>query len=246
MSYKLPIKQAIILSAGLGTRLRPLTANIPKGMIPFSGKPLLQWHIEQFKKHGVEEFFVNLHYLPNVFTDYFGDGSKFGVKINYFLEEPEILGTAGGMKDFSDKLRGDFFLIYGDVFSLLDYTKMAQSFFEKTDNPIGMTIVGFNNHPHDSDLVLVDENLKFIKIYPKPNKELPSNWRAMRTTFIFNERILKYIPENKYYEIDHNLLPDILEKGEKFYGYETTDYLKDIGTPERNAEVQKYISERGL
>lgn len=68
----------------------------------------------------------------------------------------------------------------------------------------------------------------------------------MRTTFIFNERILKYIPENKYYEIDHNLLPDILEKGEKFYGYETDDFLKDIGTPERYAAVQKYISEKGL
>ncbi len=257
------IRQAVILSAGLGTRLRPLTDNIPKVMVPFSGKPLLQWHVEQLKKHGVSEFFINLHYLPDVIRDYFGDGSKFGVKINYFLEQPEILGTAGGIKDFSaeggspsavrrgasggeGKLRGDFFVIYGDVFSLLDYSKMAEAFYAKKDNPIGMTIVGFNDHPHDSDLAQVDENLKFIKVYPKPNKELPPNWRAMRTTFIFNERILKYIPANKYYEIDHQLLPDILPKGEIFYGYETDDFLKDIGTPERYAEVQKYLTEKGL
>ncbi len=250
------ITQAVILSAGFGTRLKPLTDNIPKVMVPFSGKPLLQWHIEQLKKHGVEEFFINLFYLPEVVKNYFGDGSKFGVKINYFLEQPEILGTAGGIKDFSAKggsasggdgyLKNNFFVVYGDVFSLLDYTKMAESFLNNKDNPIGMTIVGFNDHPHDSDLVQVDKNLKFIKVYPKPNKELPENWRAMRTTFVFNERILKYIPENKYYEIDHQLLPDILSKGEKFYGYETTDYLKDIGTPERYADVQKYLSEKGL
>lgn len=238
------IKQAIILSAGFGTRLRPITDNIPKVMVPFSGKPLLQWHIEQLKKHGVEEFFINLFYLPEVVKDHFGDGSKFGVKINYFLEQPEILGTAGGIKDFDRKLKDNFFVVYGDVFSLLDYTKMAEDFFEKQDNPIGMTIVGFNDHPHDSDLVQVDENLKLIKVYPKPNSELPTNWRAMRTTFIFNERILPYIPAEKYYEIDHQLLPDILSKGEKFYGYETADYLKDIGTPERYRTVEEYLKSR--
>ncbi len=223
-----------------------MTDNIPKVMVPFSGKPLLQWHVEQLKKHGVEEFFMNLFYMPDVIKNHFGDGSKLGVKINYFTEQPEILGTAGGIKDFDGKLKGNFFVVYGDVFSLLDYSKMAESFLAKTDNPIGMTIVGFNDHPQDSDLVQVDDILKFIKVYPKPNKELPENWRAMRTTFIFNERILPYIPAQKYYEIDHQLLPDILEKGEKFYGYETADYLKDIGTPERYAAVQKYISEKGL
>ncbi|MEK7075434.1 MAG: nucleotidyltransferase family protein, partial [Patescibacteria group bacterium] len=197
------ITQAVILSAGFGTRLKPITDKIPKVMAPFSGKPLLQWHIEQLKKHGVEEFFINLFYLPEVVKNHFGDGSKFGIKINYFLEKPEILGTAGGIKDFDGKLKDNFFVVYGDVFSLLDYTKMAENFIEKQDNPIGMTIVGFNDHPHDSDIAQVDENLKFIKVYPKPNKELPPNWRVMRTTFIFNERILPHIPQGEYYEIDH-------------------------------------------
>ncbi len=239
------IKQAVILSAGFGTRLKPLTDNIPKGMVPFSGKPLLQWHIEQFKRHGVEEFFINLFYLPEVIKNHFRDGSKFGVKINYFLEEPDVLGTAGGIKDFQGKLHGDFFVIYGDVFSLVDYSKMTDAFYEK-ENPIGMELVGDTDHPHDSDLAEVDSNLRFLKIYPKPHKELPPKYKSMRGVYIFNERILKYIPENKYYEIDHNLLPDVLEKGEKFYGYESGDYLKDIGTIERYNAVQKYIYEKGL
>jgi len=245
------IKQAVILSAGFGTRLRPMTDNIPKVMVPFSGKPLLQWHVEQLKKHGVEEFFINLFYLPEVIKNHFGDGSKFGVKINYFLEEPEILGTAGGMKDFQGKLHGDFFLIYGDIFSLVDYSKMAEAFYRK-EVAIGMELVGNTNHPRDSDLAEVDDNLRFLKIHPKPHKELPAcfalrsmaggppKYKSMRGVYIFNERILEYIPENRYYEIDHNLLPNILEKNEKFYGYETKDYLKDIGTIDRYEEVQKY------
>ena len=97
------IKQAVILCAGLGTRLRPLTDIVPKPMIPILGKPLLEWNIEQFKRHGVTEFFINLYYLPDVIRDYFGDGAKWDVKIVYF-QEKEILGTAGGVKNFAGML----------------------------------------------------------------------------------------------------------------------------------------------
>lgn len=234
------ITQAVVLSAGLGTRLRELFPNIPKVMVPLLGRPLLEWHVDQLRKHGIREIFVNLHYLPDVIKNYFGDGSKWGVEIVYVLEDPEIRGTAGGVKNFDGMLHGDFFVIYGDVFSLVDYSKMAEVFYEKP-GAIAMTIVGMNDHPHDSDLVQVDENLKFVKIYPKPNPELPPNWRAMRTTFIMNNRILKYVPPKVYYEIDRELLPEVLAKDEAIYGYETTDFLKDIGTPERYAQVEEYL-----
>ncbi len=234
------ITQAVLLSAGLGTRIRSLFPDIPKVMAPMLGKPLLEWHIEELKKHGVKEFFINLHYLPDVIRNYFGDGSKWEVKITYVLEAPEILGTAGGVKNFDGTLHGNFFVVYADVFGLIDYSKMAEAFY-RHPGAIGITIVGMNDHPHDSDLVTMDEELKFIKIYPKPNRELPPNFRTMRTTFIFNERILKYIPPKTYYEIDHQLLPDMLSKGEVFYGYETKDFLKDIGTPERYQEVEEYL-----
>jgi NDP-sugar pyrophosphorylase family protein len=101
------ITQAVILSAGIGTRLRPLTDNLPKVMAPIGGKPLLERHFEQFKKYGIKEFFINLHYLPEKITDYFGDGSKWGIKIVY-KHEPEILGTAGGVKNFEGVLKNNF------------------------------------------------------------------------------------------------------------------------------------------
>ena len=236
------IKQAVILSAGLGTRLRPMTDDIPKVMVPLSGKPLLQWHIEQFKKHGVSEFFINLFYLPEVIKSHFGDGSKLGVKINYSFE-PEILGTAGAIKNFAasgSKLKENFFVIYGDVFSLVNYSKMNEA-FNKKPNIIGMELIGDTDHPFDSDLVEVDDELRFLKIYPKPHKELPKRYKSMRGVFVLNEKILKYIPPKMYYEMDHNLLPDILSKDEKFYGYETADYLQDIGTPERYQKAREYL-----
>ncbi len=236
------ISQAVILSAGLGTRLRPITDNIPKVMVPIAGKPLLEWHIEQFKRSGVREFFINLHYLPDVIRDYFGDGYKLGVKITYVFE-PEIRGTAGGVKNFENFLGENFFVIYGDMFSLVDYSKMAVAFAEKP-GAIGMMVISENDHPQDSDLVEVDRDMRFLKIYLKPHRALPATRKTLDAVYIFNKRILGYIPTEKYHEIDHQLLSAILAKGEKFYGYETNDYLYDIGTMERYNQVQEYIKKK--
>ncbi|MCR4328860.1 MAG: nucleotidyltransferase family protein [Patescibacteria group bacterium] len=240
------IKQAVILSAGLGTRLRPLTDNIPKVMIPLAGKPLLHWHIEQFKKHGVTDFFINLHYLPDTIRDYFGDGSQFGVKIIY-VYEPEIMGTAGGMKNFDGTLDDVFFLMYGDMASFLDYRKMADAFFAKPADALGMMVVGHNNHPQDSDLVVADKTLKFENIYIKPHKEMPASptseplpFYTMDAAFVFRKEILKYIPAKTRYQIDHDLLPKILAEGKSFYGYETNEYLYDVGTMERYRAAEEY------
>lgn len=239
------ITQAVILSAGFGTRLAPITGGkIPKVMMPFAGRPLLEWHIEQFKKHRINEFFINLHYLPEAITAYFGDGSKWRAKITYAREEPEILGTAGGVKNF-DRLLGErFFVIYGDVFSLMDYATMAERFSEKED-AIGMELVGATDHPYDSDLVQLDDELRFLKIHPKPHKTLPPNYKSMRGVFIFTNRILQYIPPMQYYEIDHQLLPDVLRRGETFYGYECNDFVKDIGTPDRYKAVNRWLAGNG-
>ena len=236
----LVIRQAVILSAGLGTRLRPLTDTIPKVMVPIVGKPILEHHILQFKKHGVSEFFINVHYLPKVITDYFRDGSKWGVRIVYHVEG-KILGTAGGVKGFERQLDEKFFVVYGDMFSLVDYSKMRAAFQEKPADALGMMIVGENDHPQDSDLAEVDTDLRLLKIHSKPHTELPKKWRSLDAVYVFNRKVLQYVPAGMYYEIDHQLLPDIVHRGEKFYGYETGDYLLDIGTMERYKQVEEYV-----
>jgi len=236
------ITQAVLLSAGFGTRLREITkGDIPKVMVSLLGKPLLEYHIEDFKKIGVTEFFINLHYLPEKITEYFGNGSKWGVKIHYFLEK-NILGTAGGVKSFEGKLEDRFFVIYGDIFSLVDYSKMAADFSKKPKGCIGMELVGETDHPEDSDLVETNRENLFIKVYCKPHTSIPESFKGMRGIYIFRKKILQFIPKNTYYEIDRHLLPDILKKGEKFYGYETHgEFLKDVGTLDRYHFVEDYL-----
>jgi|SRR3989344_3842220 len=232
------IKQAIILCAGFGTRLRPITDSIPKVMVPLGGKPILEHHLLQFKKHGVSEFLLNLHYLPEIIKAYIGDGSKWGVKVSYSLGAS---GTAGEVKRFEKHLDENFFVIYGDMFSEIDYAKMAESFFRKPADALGMMVVGENDHPQDSDLVEVDADMRFLKIHTKPHKELPKKWKSLDAVYIFRKKILDYIPSGAIYQIDHNLLPDIVSRGEKFYGYEIKDFLLDVGTMERYKKVEEYL-----
>ncbi len=238
------IKQAIISAGGLGTRLRPTTDTMPKPMIPILGKPLLEWHVEQFKKFGVMEFFFTLHYLPQVVIDYFGDGSKFGVKINYFVEK-EPLGTAGALKKFESQLEDEFFYIYGDMFSLVHYDKMEAAWEAKTTvsgkMAIGMQRVARTNEYADADVAELDENGKFVTVHPKPHTEKYLNAYRMRGVFILKKKILSYIPGGIAFAIGKQLLPAIISAGEDFYGYECDDYSKAIDTLEKWREVEEYL-----
>ena len=233
------INQAVILCAGLGTRLRPLTDTIPKPMLPLLEKPMLLWNIEQFKRHGVKEFFINLHYLPDVIRDYFGDGSKWGVQITYSFE-PIILGTAGGLKNFEPIIGDKFYLIYGDMLSLVDYTKMSVAFLEKKD-PIGMQRTERTDSYADADVAELDKNMKFIKIHPKPHTEKYSNAHRMRGVFILKKEILSFIPKDTFYEIGKQFLPAVLQVGKNFYGYECDEYSKGIDIIEKYKEAENYL-----
>jgi NDP-sugar pyrophosphorylase family protein len=244
------ITQAIISAGGFGTRLRPTTDTMPKPMIPILGKPLLEWHIEQFKKFGVTEFFFTLHYLPQVVMDYFGDGSKWGVKMHYFVEE-EPLGTAGAIKKFEAQLDDDFFYIYGDTFSLMDYGKMetvwqkkvaaARAGDDSKKAPIGMQRVGRSDEYADVDIAELDGSGRIVAVHPKPHTERYPNAYRMRGTFILSKKILSYIPANGAFELGKQLLPSVIAAGENFYGYECDDYSKGIDTVEKWREVEEYL-----
>ena len=233
------ITQAVILCAGLGTRLRPLTDTVPKPMLLLLGKPMFEWNIEHFKKHGVNEFFINLHHLPDVIRDYFGDGSKFGVRIHYSFE-PNILGTAGGLKNFESVIGDEFYVIYGDILSLVDYTKMSAAFREKKD-PIGMQRTERTDSYADADVAELDQDMRFIKTHPKPHTEKYPNVHRMRGVFILKKEILSFILENTFYEIGKQLLPAVLQAGKNFYGYECSEYSKGIDTIEKIKEVENYL-----
>lgn len=232
------ITQAVILCAGLGTRLRPLTDRIPKAMIPLAGKPLLEHHIEHLKAQGISDFFINLHHYPDAIRNHFNDGSQFGVRITYSFE-PEILGTAGGLKKFEQLLNDTFILLYGDMYNEIDFRNMAAAFEKKKDAAV-MIVVG-EDHPWDSDLAEISSDFRIVAFYRKPHKALPVRFKTLLATYILRKRVLKYIPENAYWEFDHQLLPELLAEGEKVYTYEPDEYIKDIGAMERYEEVKTHL-----
>lgn len=241
------ITQAILLSAGFGTRMREITkGDIPKVMVPLLGKPLLEWHIEQFKGCGIKEFFINLHYLPEKIIEYFDNGSKWGVKINYFLEHPEILGTAGGIKNFERYLADNFFVIYADTFYKINYQNIISFYFSKED-AIGITTGRITDHPKDSDLAVIGPKNEVLEFLTKPHKGIPKkDFLGTSAPYIFSRKILEYIPASTYYEIDHNLVPDLLKRGNKYYIYKLKEeeFRKDVGTPERYRFVEDYLKSK--
>ena len=233
------IKQVIISAGGFGTRLRPMTDTMPKPMIPILGKPLLWWHVEQFKKYGVKEFFFTLHYLPEVIINYFGDGSRFGIKTNYFVEK-EPLGTSGAIKKFEDHLENSFYYIYGDTFSLMDYSKMSEAYVQK-NNPIGMQRMKRTDYYVDADVAELDANGRLVSVHAKPHTGKYQNAYRMRGSFILDKKILSYIPEDTTFDLGKQLLPEVIAAGENFYAYECNDYSKGIDTIEKLEEVESYL-----
>ena len=115
--------RAVIIAGGSGTRLRPLTFNTPKPMVPLFSKPFLQYQMELLKRHGITDIIITLYYLPHVIQNYFGDGHEFGVNISYAVEEKMPLGTAGCVKAIESMLDETFIVISGDSLTDLDLTE---------------------------------------------------------------------------------------------------------------------------
>ena len=208
------------------------------------GAPMLLWNILQLKKYGVTDFFLTLHYLPDVIMDYFGDGSRFGVTMSYHIE-PRPSGSGGGMKVFEDRLDNDFFYLYGDIFSMVDYGAMRAA-FEKKKDAVGMQRVQKIEDYTDADAVELDQNGKFIAIHPKPHTSTYPNAYRMRGIFIMTKKTFPHVPRAAYCEIGKDLLPDVIQHGEKFYAYECDDYSKGIDTKEKWHEVEEYLRENHI
>jgi NDP-sugar pyrophosphorylase family protein len=238
------IRQAVISAGGFGTRLRPYTDTVPKPMVPVLGHPALAWSIRQFKKHGVKEFFITLHYLPEVVMDHFGDGSRFGVAITYFIEK-EPLGEAGAITHFAPQLDPLFYYSYGDMVNFVDYGKMAEAYALKKD-PIGMERVERREDYADADVVELDEAGRFVAVHPKPHAERYVNAYRTRGSFILDKKILSYLPHGRPFTLNRQLIPAAIAAGENFYGYECDEYSKAFDDAGKLQDIEKYLREHGI
>lgn len=235
-----PVRKAVILSAGMGTRLGDLTRNLPKVMVPIAGKPMLEHHLEWLKGFGVGEFYLNLHYLADAITDHFEDGSRWDVAIHYHHEE-RLLGTAGALHAFRPFLDETFLVQYGDVFSRLDLDKLTD--FHQKHGGAASLVVHPSSHAHDSDIIELADEARIRHIHHKPGDErygVLGNAGA----YLIEPAALAYLPEEPREEdFCKHLFPRMLAAGEIVCGYNTDDLLLDVGTPERLAWIEKHLKQ---
>lgn len=230
------MKQAVILVGGKGERLKSVSKNLPKPMVPFLGKPLLQILIEKCLVHGFSNILLLASYKQQVIKDYFGNGEKFNVTINYCYDSSPR-GTAGALIDSMKYLQSHFLLIYGDTFFDLDLNLFWN--FHKCINSDVTIFLHPNDHPDDSDLIDIDSNFQVTNIYPYPHE---NNWRrnlVNAALYVMNKDVLKNVSLKKDNpDIAKDLFPYLLKKRKKLFGYQSTEYIKDIGTPNRLKKVE--------
>ena len=224
--------QLVILAGGKGTRLG--LTDIPKPMCPIAGKPLLERQIELAAVYGIREIFLLEGHLAHVVSDYFGDGSKWGVKVHHITED-KPLGTAGALSMIKDRLKSRFMVFYGDV--VMDFDIAAMQAFDAKHQGIGSLLVHPNNHPYDSDLLEV-KNGRVAAIYPKPHEEGRSYHNLVNAAvYIFSPEVFRYLEPGVPQDFGKDVFPRILAGGGELYAYKSAEYVKDMGTKDRLPKI---------
>lgn len=236
LSYDEKDNYVFIPAGGLGTRLRPLTDTIPKPMVKLQDKPILEHTIEQFREYGFRNFMISLNYRGDIIENYFGDGKRFGVNIEY-VKESIKLGTAGSIALGREKLQKSFIVINGDILTGIDFDAFLNHHLK---NEFDIT-VGVRNYeikvPYG---VMVTDDLLIKSVEEKPTY----NFYINSGIYAINPEMIKYIPENEYYDMT-DLINNLVERKHKSGVYQITEYWNDIGQIEdyrrANEDVKKFF-----
>ncbi|MFA6431559.1 MAG: mannose-1-phosphate guanyltransferase [Candidatus Margulisiibacteriota bacterium] len=219
--------KAIILAGGLGTRLHPLTINIPKPMVPVANQPLMEYVIYLLRKYKFTDITALLYHQPEVIKNYFGDGSKFGVKLNYY-EAKDDYGTAGSVRMAVKGEKEPILVISADL--VTDFNLEAALKFHEQKKSSATMILTRVADPIQYGIVIVGKDGKIKHFLEKPSWSQVFSDTVNCGMYILDPSILDYIPENKYFDFSQDLFPLILSKAEPIYGYIAEGVWKDIGS----------------
>lgn len=228
------------MAGGFGKRLAKLHSDRPKPMVEISGRPVLEYQIENLRKFGITEIIIVVHHMKEKIMRYFGDGSLLGVNISYY-EEDKPLGTAGALLKIKDRLGNDFLLINGDLIFSVNFTKMIEFHIEK--KALATLFVHPNSHPYDSELVVCDKNGAVTDWYKNDGVGNYTNC-VNAGIHILSKKVL----DSTYSESKLNLRADVLEPlipTGKVFAYRSAEYVKDMGTSDRLRHVTSDV-EKGI
>ncbi|MFC1982332.1 sugar phosphate nucleotidyltransferase, partial [Chloroflexota bacterium] len=222
--------KAVILIGGEGTRLRPLTCNIPKAIVPILNRPFMEHLLLYLKQHGVQDIILAMGFLPDPIQDRLGNGGQIGVRITYLVEETP-LGTAGAVKNAESLLDGPFIVFNGDILTEINLTDMIKQHRElKPRASIALTPV---DDPTIYGVVETDAASMVTHFVEKPSRDKVTTNMINAGIYILEPEVLEYIPASTRFMFEHHLFPMLLEKWESFFAYPSDAYWIDIGTPEK-------------
>lgn len=227
--------QTVIMAGGKGTRIASVNAEVPKPMLEVCGKPILEHQIEVLKRQKLTDIILVIGYLGNVIRDYFEDGSKYGVHISY-IEEKELLGTAGSFYYLKDIIQEDFFLLNGDLIFDVDLHRFMN--FHKEKHALATLFTHPNNHPYDSGLIIANEDGTITKWIHKEEERGFLRNRVNAGIHIISPMVLERFTELKKTDLDREVLKPLIPSG-RVYAYDSPEYVKDMGTPERYRQVEQ-------
>jgi mannose-1-phosphate guanylyltransferase len=249
--------KAMILAAGKGTRVRPITYVIPKPMIPLIRKPIMEFLIEQLKSYGVQEIVVNTSHLAPLIEEYFRDGDRFGVQMAYSFEgqlvegqlEGMAVGSAGGMKriqDFSGFFDETFAVLCGDALVDVDFSQAL--LFHRSHNAIA-TLVLREVPPHDVSkygVVQTDASGRITQFQEKPTPEEAVSTMVNSGIYLFEPEIFNYIPSGVEFDIGGQLLPQLVLAGQNIFGIALPFTWVDIGSVPDYWEATRLVLRGGV
>jgi len=247
--------KVVIMAGGKGTRIQSVASDIPKPMIKIEGKPVLEHEIECLRDQGFLDIIITVSHLGNIIMDYFGDGSKWGVSIQYY-NEITPLGNAGALFKIKEQLKEDFLLLNADAIFDIDFNRMVA--FHKKHGGLVTLFTHPNSHPYDSGLILVDEDGSVKKWLTKED-ERPEYYknRVNAGLHIISPKVFELVDVDAVkigeqdedgkvikVDLDRQILKPLASTG-KMFCYDSPEYVKDMGTPERFNVVEKdYVEGR--
>jgi NDP-sugar pyrophosphorylase family protein len=238
--------KAVIIAGGLGTRLRPLTYNVPKPIVPVANRPFILHQIELLKQHGIKEIILSLHYLMGEIKAALGDGRKYGVKL-YYSHETHPLGTAGAVKNAEKYFDNDPLLIFnGDILTDINLTQVI-AFHKKNKARATLTLTRVAD-PTAYGLIITDKHGIVKSFVEKPSWEQVANFAKIGSAdtinagiYIIDPKVFRSVPAETEYSFERQLFPGLLAKGELVCGYVSDRYWIDIGKPAQYRQAHEAI-----
>ncbi len=214
------------MAGGEGTRLRPLTSNQPKPMVPIVGKPCMEHIVELLAEHGLNEVIVTVAFMPQAIRSYFGQGESLGVSIEYSVEESPA-GTAGSVKLAEEKLDETFLVISGDALCDIDLTALIATHKEKgAAVTIGLKSV---DNPLEFGIVVTDDDGRVERFLEKPSWGQVFSDTINTGIYVCEPEILRHVPSDRPFDFSKELFPLLLDMGRPLYGHVCDGYWQDIG-----------------